>query len=364
MAFELPEYNSLSTEQLDYINLRTDMKTVIQGSPGTGKTVIAIYRAAQMRNKKVLLLVYNRPLMLYLDSAIAQLNLKNCVVSTWHSWLSSFYSLNLKKRVPEIAKFQPDWQQVKIDFQTVDCCYDHIIVDEGQDFPIELIQVLAGITKGMTCCVDTNQAIFQNTNGIIPVLEQLGIFTPFTLDRNYRNTKEIADAAKLFWTPIDGGMYAGATRSGKKPTVIHCKNFVDQTQKICNVILNNQGRTIGVFTESKGFNQQFCDLQASLQKRVPVQMYKTFGKGNNINFNTPGVKLLTYGTNKGLQFDIVILARFNMLKSDGNSEVDTNRAFVAMTRACDDLYICEVGDYRGNKWIDTMSQINNNPHLF
>ena len=57
MAFELPDYSSLNPQQVDMINLPTSRNFMIKGSPGTGKTVVAIYRAAQMRSKKVLMLV-------------------------------------------------------------------------------------------------------------------------------------------------------------------------------------------------------------------------------------------------------------------------------------------------------------------
>ena len=95
MAFELPEYSRLNPQQVDMINLPTSRNFMIKGSPGTGKTVVAIYRAAQMRNKKVLMLVYNRPLMLYLRSAIEDMNLSNCTVNTYHSWMTDFYRLEL-----------------------------------------------------------------------------------------------------------------------------------------------------------------------------------------------------------------------------------------------------------------------------
>lgn len=101
MAFNLPNYSSLNPQQVDIINLPTSRNFMIKGSPGTGKTVVAIYRAAQMRNKKVLLLVYNRPLMLYLKSAIEGLHLRNCEVNTYHSWISAFYKKQLGHTVPK-----------------------------------------------------------------------------------------------------------------------------------------------------------------------------------------------------------------------------------------------------------------------
>lgn len=47
MGFKLPNGGDLSEEQLDIINLPTTKDWVIKGAPGTGKTVMAIYRAGQ-----------------------------------------------------------------------------------------------------------------------------------------------------------------------------------------------------------------------------------------------------------------------------------------------------------------------------
>lgn len=47
MAFELPDYSSLNPQQVDIINLSTNRNFLISGSPGTGKTVIAIYKGRE-----------------------------------------------------------------------------------------------------------------------------------------------------------------------------------------------------------------------------------------------------------------------------------------------------------------------------
>ncbi len=141
MAFKLPNYSSLNPQQVDMINLPTSRNFMIKGSPGTGKTVVAIYRAAQMRNKKVLLLVYNRPLMLYLKSAIEDLRIKNCEVNTYHSWIGNFYRSKFGRTAPKLDRYEPNWSVILSDCRNIAPVYDHIIVDEAQDFPIELLEL-------------------------------------------------------------------------------------------------------------------------------------------------------------------------------------------------------------------------------
>lgn len=368
MAFELPDYSSLNHEQREVINLPTNINFFIKGSPGTGKTVIAIYRAAQMRNKKVLLLVYNRPLMLYLQSAIKALNITNCEVNTYYAWLSSFYRIQRRTCVPNFGQFQYNWNQILLDFNNIGTVYDHVIIDEAQDFPEDLLQALPEVSKNITCFIDPNQAIEPNKTPVIKAIKRLCMEPPYTLQYNYRNTKEIAEVAKLYWRNSSKEDYFAKpdnSRSGKKPTLIKCDNFDDLNNNIYKIVSNNMDKTIGIFTNPRSLNNFYNKLSNLLSAKVNVELYKTRSANSNINFDTNGVKILSYSTMKGLEFDIVILAAFDKVRSTGDTVADQNRAYVAISRAKEDLYIYYFsGQNNGTKWINTMTVINNNINLF
>lgn len=86
MGFIIPDYASLDPEQKEILNLNVSKNWVIQGGPGTGKTVLAIYRAAQLaKYGKTVLLVYNRPLKLFLAEAVES---KGCEVKTYNEWVT------------------------------------------------------------------------------------------------------------------------------------------------------------------------------------------------------------------------------------------------------------------------------------
>ena len=196
MAFELPDYSELNPQQVDMINLPTSRNFVIKGSPGTGKTVVALYRAAQMRNKIVLMLVYNRPLMLYLKSAVEELDLDDCEVNTYHSWISKFYQDEFGRSVPKVDKFEHNWGEILSDCASIRPKYDHIIVDEAQDFPKELLKLLSKLGENITCFIDSNQSIAGMT-GVVDAIESFCVEAPYTLQYNYRNTKEISCRQEL-----------------------------------------------------------------------------------------------------------------------------------------------------------------------
>src|SRR4051812_17968133 len=85
---QLPTYQELSEEQDSVYNLPTNGKYLVVGPPGTGKTVMALYRAHQVNGAEhtAQLLVYNRPLERYLRQALQKLDLEGNA-PTFHKWL-------------------------------------------------------------------------------------------------------------------------------------------------------------------------------------------------------------------------------------------------------------------------------------
>ena len=55
MAFELPRQVDLTDDQLTILNASYDKNMIVSGAPGTGKSVLAIYRAADLSKHNMLL---------------------------------------------------------------------------------------------------------------------------------------------------------------------------------------------------------------------------------------------------------------------------------------------------------------------
>ena len=116
MGFRLPYKSELSIEQNEIVNLKPTINWVIQGAPGTGKTVMAIYRAAHVSSmarfgKKVLMLVYNRNLMEFMREAVEEY--ANCDVLTYHQWLSDIYRSEFGCSYPQSAPYTPEWDKIE-----------------------------------------------------------------------------------------------------------------------------------------------------------------------------------------------------------------------------------------------------------
>ncbi len=246
MAFELPRIVDLTDDQLTILNASYDDNMIVSGPPGTGKSVLAIYRAADLSksNKKTLLLVFNKPLKQYMYSAVRSLRI-NTEVSTYHAWLYTVYRRVLKKEAPQ-SNFKWDYEEVIKDFKKIGILYDDIIIDEAQDFPADLIKALTYVGRTVSCFMDVNQRI-QNDRftRYVDIARILKIKGMYTLAENFRNTEEVYEFAKIYNEDSDE---ITTTKNGEKPLFVKTVTEQDVYKTIETLILNNATITIAVFT--------------------------------------------------------------------------------------------------------------------
>ena len=358
MGFKLPNGSDLSEEQLDIINLPVTRDWVIKGAPGTGKTVMAIYRAGQAsqisKGKPVLMLVYNNPLMRFLSTAIQGNYYKNVRVLTYHQWLYNIYNEYKLGYIPKEGK-DYNWAVIASELAGVGKKYSHIIIDEAQDFPVELLQILKELSDHMTCFIDPNQAIEIGKTDTYAAIKTLCVESPYKLTRNFRNTKPIRDLSALY---CKDGEPAPSSMPGKKPVIIKCSagNFDDQNRRMAEIIRRNKEKSIGIIVNPKALNNTFNSLRELLPKDVIVQMHKAMTQ-SRIDFDEPGVKILSYGTMKGLEFDMVLLPMFDKIEMQDGGIVDANRAYVAITRPISELYLFYWSEHQSSGKIDTMTAL-------
>src|SRR5262245_34569668 len=154
----LPAYQELSKEQDAINDLPLDGSYLVTGPPGTGKTVMALYRT-QMLTKAaapVQLLVYSRLLSQYVESAVEALDLDGSV-RTFHSWFWRFYRDLYGSGPPEIESWVYDWPVVLSRVSgdpPVRARMPFLIVDEGQDLPREFYMVGEYLSKNITVFAD------------------------------------------------------------------------------------------------------------------------------------------------------------------------------------------------------------------
>lgn len=359
MSFSVPSYSDLVLEQLDIINLPTSRDWVIQGGPGTGKTVMAIFRAQQVsKYKKTIILVYNRPLKLFLEKAVQG---TKCEVRTYNEWLADIYFDCFGRRsFPHISQYEPDYEQIERDLQNVGVRFDHTIIDEAQDCPVELVRTVKRLSKNITCFVDPNQEILKNKTNSTELIKTVCVEAPYHLSRNFRNTKQVRDASAVF---CQDGTPARAFVQGNKPTMVKCSDYDEQTDYICEFCMNNRESTIGIIVDSFSLNRTYEELYDRLSGVMPVQMFKTM-KNTDFDFSETGVQIFSYGTMKGLEFDHVIIPRIDCVYRSDDDRRNYNQLYVATSRPRKDLKIIYFNERCGSKRIDAFSKITPKKDLF
>ena len=363
MAFKLPNGSDLSEEQLDIINLPVTKDWVIKGAPGTGKTVMAIYRAGQAgriaKNKPVLMLVYNNPLMKFLSTAVTGNYYINVQVLTYAQWIYDMFNEYNLGRVPKEGR-EYAWGEIASSLSGIGKKYAHVIIDEAQDFPIELLQILKRLSDHMTCFIDPNQAVEIGKTETYQAIRTLCVEAPYTLTRNFRNSKPIRDLSAIYCRE---GEPAPSDIPGRKPVLIKCTqgDFAAQNQKMISIINRNKEKDIGVIVNPNALNSTYNALSSALPD-VNVQMHKSMTT-HALDFSQTGVKIVSYGTMKGLEFDLVLLPMFDKIMMQDGGIVDANRAYVAVTRPISELYMFYWQKTPSPGKIDTMTALVRNSSL-
>lgn len=365
MSFQLPSGSDLTIEQLDIINLPTNRNWLIKGGPGTGKTAMAIWRVCQMRGKKVLLLVNNKPLMLLINSLWSKESLRCCRCNTYHNWLNDLYREMFKSRIPQITPLVIDWDQVKSDFLKMGKIYDHVVIDGAEDFPKEFFNCIKEVANNVTCFMDSNQTLVPENTDIIATILTFCRKSPYSLTKNLRNPKEMYDAASLF---CDVKAISNCAISNKiKPVLHECFDIKDFLNKTCDIIEQNQNASVGIIVNNKSINYWHNTIVDELEGRGIyglVEMYKPGFHNISLDFTKDNVKIMSFGATKGLEFDMVLIPRFDRIKSFGDDIADRNRIYVAMTRAKEELHLFYITKSSSPNYIDTFSIINPNEQLF
>ena len=346
MSLELPTYEDLSKEQDAVLNLPLDKSHLVTGPPGSGKTVMAIYRAKALKNRfgeDSQLLMYGRVLSQYTQRAVQELDVQSNV-STFHSWFPKWYSEAYPGERPDmIDRWTFDWAKVlrRMSRKTpVARLKRHLIVDEGQDFPRELYLVLRFIADTMTVFADENQMLTDTNSTLQMIREDSDIVSEAKLTGNYRNTPQIAAVAARFHEGIQTGIadVPADRASGPKPVLQRHAGIQRWVEWLKRYEQANSTRSIGVFLPMK--KHLWASYKAlEGETKGPLQMYISGDRTHNsIDMAKAGIKLLSYASAKGLEFDTVMIPGLSRVPIQPNSPSFGMQFYVLTSRAKRELW--------------------------
>lgn len=345
--FRLPAYEDLSREQDTIFNLPLDGHHLVIGPPGTGKTVLAVYRAEMYTRAEssTRFVVYNNTLDQYLSYSKHEREITGST-STLNKWFYWWYRRKFGKTAPQLQPYVFDWQKILSNMMQLGRRFekvDSIIVDEGQDFPRYFYLVLRELACNITVFADENQRITENHSTVSEIRNCLGVNDTYTLTRNYRNTEQIARVAQHFYADLDSGVPDLPERQGPKPKLYLNCPVNRQIARIANYASNNRHQTVGVFLNTKKQQEMFTS-QLRHATDVPVETYISTSCNNRVlNFAKKGIKVLNYRSAKGLEFDAVFLPELQELRTDTDEDMQKMQFFVLISRARSQLWMLTRG---------------------
>ena len=186
-------FHRLLKEQASVLNFLEEQKTaVINGAAGTGKTLVALEKAKRhaLRGEKVLFLCFNAQLKDHLE--------KNYAHESIDYWTAAGFACSLC-RTPE-----PDYIAANKILENMwedgSFPYQHVVVDEGQDFGSDAIEEANILETLKTIIEDTKENgsfyVFYDKLQLIQARQMPKFLEDadckLTLYRNCRNTENIA----------------------------------------------------------------------------------------------------------------------------------------------------------------------------
>ena len=291
-------FNQLTREQADLLDYLVEQRTAgIHGASGTGKTMIALECARRLpKDASILFLCFNKLILQYLRDNFSD-ELPNITFAN----LNQLYAKagGYENAEPEaitnflLNSFSDNYQ------------FDHIIIDEGQDFAADHLEFLLDITKAaggyFYVFYDKNQLVHKWDQSTINWLKKLDC--QLVLSKNCRNTFEIASTA---YSPvaIDNVILAQQI-SGDTP----CLNNYPSIERAIEGI----AETIRFYTTEKGFKRSQITILTlkTLQKSILAGRESVGGYRLTNELDGEGILFTTARKYKGLESDVVIMIDFD-----------------------------------------------------
>ena len=313
------EKESMDDEQLDLIGDTIDKSMIVAGCAGSGKSVIAMYKAQQILESKgdVILIAYTKSLNRYMRQG---------------------------KENSLDERFFYHWQWIDQGMPKA----DYIIVDEIQDFDRdEIMQFIKAARKCYFFFGDTAQSIYRAFGKETLTIDQISSMTGIKVSRlynNYRLPKPIAKITQEY-VAIDANPYAEAIYQSKETELPRFVKFDDeksQIEAIIDIISKKNMKNVGILVPNNDL--VLSTMKAFNDLNFPCEFKYNAGYNDKRNrvtldFTTDLPKLMTYHSAKGLQFETVILPFY-----EGANDKETQKAlYVAMTRTYRYLYVMYSG---------------------
>lgn len=295
---------------------------VIQGCAGSGKTILALWRAKELQESgkgSFLVIVFTKALRQFIDDGVRAIG------------------IDTKK-----VLYQWDWEHRKSKPSA-----DYFIVDESQDFTLTEVNYLK--TKANVSIMlfgDSAQQLYpekrvtidgnprkERTTSMPGIAATLNV--PIRdLTFNYRLPKRIARYAEYLNSASDKLESRCKKEGAYYPIIKRCNSFEEELNWIIQKIKENNLKDVGILLPHNSNAKTVYDY-FDKQGLNPEVKFDFDGQSvMTLDFNTDNPKILTYHSAKGLQFQSVFLP-----SCEATDSFYQNPLYVALTRTYERLFI-------------------------
>lgn len=331
LGHEKVVFKALLKEQIALLEyLEEQNNAIINGLAGTGKTVMAIEKARRhaFKGEKVLFLCYNSKLKDYLSRTYPNENI-------------DFFTINgyaCSRCGTPTADFRALRIMLENDYYEKTFPYQHVIIDEGQDFGRD--ELTGNEDRTQTDIVDLLKMImldddsashtfyvFYDKNQMVQSFSVPDYIKDadckLTLYKNCRNTINIADTSlRLLNSPVKMRMYDGAV-IGSSPCMAICSDEATFIQTLNNMI-------------DQLWEKHIRDIQVLTCKTLQTSILSRESDGEVYLYKGVRIPFTTCRKFKGLEADAIILIDLDA----GSLMKDENKlGYVGASRARHELFM-------------------------
>ena len=323
--FNLPQITQLTIPQQGALNETNPI--ALSGGPGTGKSVVSLWRHIRnyQNNNKSLLLTYTTTLKEYFYACCKGQNEK---------------AANAVKTSLRGKPNSKDWNE--------------IIVDEAQDLPNSYYYDIKNLSK-VSYGADDTQILYNDQCSTERELQNIFMDNiECVLDRNFRNTQRIMIFVKQAFHDAyipQSIIDSLANNVGVLPVLLitneskYEKTNDKQNNSIINIInqLSSDTHNIAILVpwdrDVEVFKEVLKDKGIDYSSYSSKNYEQTGGCGHIKN-----IHITTFKSAKGLEFDTVIIPKFNRYNEifDSKFHLTWHDFYVGCTRARSNLYL--IGD--------------------
>lgn len=347
----LPNEAMLSREQREVCYAPIDSSILVTGPPGSGKTVVAIFRSKSLaeRGEKVNLVAYNQVLSAYTN-----------MDATFLTWLRRWWRNATDSRFPytkqnrnildDYAEAARRAREERNAALLSAGHWGHLILDEAQDFAfgahsfLNTIreQVFASIAVDkrpqVTILADDNQRL-NESNSTIEQIRGAYLFSAddeYDLKQNYRNTREIAQFAAEFYVGLATGIPELPNTRGNKPKVVISNGIDEAVSKIVAHARSNDNEEIGVLVHYDNTRKKLVNKLAHRlgNDGFNIQSYgwrDGHDGARSLRFDVPKtITVLCFASSKGLEFDTVFLPELQTFGTTATEELAAKMTLYVM----------------------------------